>query len=37
MAASDLYVLFGLAMLAVVGVALARERGLVLARGTRAG
>ena len=27
MAASDLYVLFGLAMLAVVGAALARERG----------
>ena len=32
MAASDLYVLFGLAMLAVAGVTLVRERGLVLAR-----
>jgi polyferredoxin len=37
MAASDQYVLFGLAMLVVVGVALARERRLVLACGTRTG
>ena len=37
MAASDQYVLFGLAMLVVVGVALARERGPVLACVTRAG